>query len=201
MFVFSSSIFGCPYNLHPEKPWLRRTIRGTIATGVAVASPVLLVGAAVAAAVLLPSVGIYRLARRIRARRLLRRLQSMTNSEPDITDDEEATRAGYIRAMFAPDFDPDEVENILGARLEEIRRLANLEANPEQDFPLAIFADMDVENLFNDTVDDHSHTAVTDFRTCPNTPAVLRRVHFSRSLDDVVSKPATAIPRHLLMDI
>ena len=161
----------------------------------------LLVGAAAAAAVLLPSVGIYRLARRIRARRVLRRLQSMTNTELDITDDDEAgIRRDYARAMLPPGLDADEFESIFGAQLEEIRRLANMETNSEPDFPLAIFADMDVENLFNDTVDDHSHAAATDFRTCPNTPAVLRRVHFSRSLDDLVSTPATAIPRHVFLD-
>ncbi|CAF4528300.1 unnamed protein product, partial [Rotaria magnacalcarata] len=34
-------MFGCPYNFYPEKPWLRRTIRGMIATGVVVASPII----------------------------------------------------------------------------------------------------------------------------------------------------------------
>ena len=52
-FSHLSSLLGCPYNLHAKRPWLRRTVRGAIATSVVVAAPVLVVGAVTAAVVVL----------------------------------------------------------------------------------------------------------------------------------------------------
>ena len=190
------SMFGCPYNLHPGKPWLRRTIRGAIATGVVVASPVLLVGAATVAVFALPTVGVYRLVRHVRARRLLRHLNSFSANHPNINglidDDLFNDPLGVIH--------PDALEREIRDSLEDLRRHI-AERNFQRDFPLFIFADMDVENLFTDSVDDHSHTAATDFRTCPNTPAVPRRLHVSRSLNNLTSTNGLLIHRPLSIDL
>jgi hypothetical protein len=148
-------MLGCPYNLHPERPWLRRTIRGAIATGVVVAAPLLAVGAITAAVTVLPSVGIYRFVRHLRNRRYTRGTIHDLMGEQEMPFDQEA-------ALEA-----------LGMEVEETSRA--LRASPviddtitmEDDFPLSIYADMDVEKLF---VEDERSTS--DFISCPTTPAI-----------------------------
>ncbi|CAF3819873.1 unnamed protein product [Adineta steineri] len=161
------SVFGCPKNLHPNKPWLRRTIRGTIATGVVIASPIVAVGAVTAAVTILPTVGIYRLVKRARARRRAHQLIVSALVRDYSTEDEDTGHAHFdphldMNAEVAryraeleeelpmhDDFDP-ELDGIAEmahyrALLEE--RVANY-AN--EIFPLAIFADMDVVGLVLD---------------------------------------------------
>ncbi|CAF0784606.1 unnamed protein product [Didymodactylos carnosus] len=62
-------MFGCPYNFHPDKPWLRRTIRGLVASGIAISSPVIAVGAITAAVAVLPPLAVYRLVKHIREKK------------------------------------------------------------------------------------------------------------------------------------
>jgi hypothetical protein len=154
-------MLGCPYNLHPEKPWLRRTIRGAIASGVVIASPLIVVGAVTAAVTVLPSVGIYRFVKHIRNRRYARaaahELVAGQHVLFDINQDEQLDLAA------------------IPAENEEIQRLRGLTRPSssnniimtEDSFPLSIFADMDVENLF---VEDER--PISDFQTCPTTPAI-----------------------------
>ena len=130
-------MLGCPYNLHPEKPWLRRTIRGAIATGVVVAAPLIAVGAVTAAVTVLPTVGIYRLVRHVRNPRYARaaaahELLDARENRPDI--------------MMAP-FDHEDID-IDTPRLVQLMNSLTNPIQHEDDFPLSIFADMDVENLF-----------------------------------------------------
>ena len=54
MRLFDFSILGCPNNLYPNHPWRRRAIRGSIATVVVISSPLIVVGALVAAVVFMP---------------------------------------------------------------------------------------------------------------------------------------------------
>lgn len=140
-------MLGCPYNLHPEKPWLRRTIRGAIATGVVVASPLLIVGAATAAVTVLPTVGIFRLVKRARTRRYVRTAMRDAQAAQPMTLD--PNNEGF---HIGVDLDiPFPGHDMLGA-LRHIRFIAALNTVPtaEDDFPLSIFTDMDVEHLFTE---------------------------------------------------
>lgn len=144
-------MFGCPYNLHPKKPWLRRTIRGSIATGVIVASPVIVVGAVTAAVTVLPTLGVYKLVRHIRSRRRAHAAAVMRDYEvPDILLDMHADFYGQLSAEDFPEGIVDGEESpyqpilsLLGIATEE---------NSNDAFPLSIYADMDVENLFTDVI-------------------------------------------------
>jgi len=123
------SVLGCPYNLHPEKPWLRRTIRGAVATGVVVTAPIILAGALTAAVTVLPSIGIYKAVKHVRRRR--RRAPNY------------AVGFTVLRAQ-----QPEAQDDLLTE--EEITQfLAQFRAERENEFPLAIFADMDIEHLFD----------------------------------------------------
>lgn len=139
------SIFGCPYNLTPDRPWLRRVIRGSIATGVVVVSPLIVVGAGVAAITVLPPVGIYRLVQTIRRRRAARRMASLA-SPPSFSLNAD------LQTQFA---DLINSGQILPEHLELLHRFdflldeaTNRNNNNEVENP---FADMDVENLFTET--------------------------------------------------
>lgn len=159
-----SSIFGCPYNLHPESPWLRRTIRGTIATGVVIASPLIAVGAVTAAVTVLPTFGVYRLVKHVRTHRRART----------------TLRNAYIQRQFNLDGDlevpdmmqesdlSDEIDDHIDMMLRLHQMVADRAARTrEDDFPLSIFADMDVENLFND-----GERIPTDAQVCPIIPSI-----------------------------
>lgn len=135
------SIFGCPYNLAPERPWLRRTIRGSIATGVVVASPLILAGVTVAAVTVLPPVGIYRLTQHIRRRRAARRAQTYMSTPPIVPTFDE------LDAGELPEYQHFYGET-LAASAQELGLL--LEVQEEQENEENPFALMDVENLFVD---------------------------------------------------
>jgi hypothetical protein len=161
-FLFNSML-GCPYNLHPEKPWLRRTIRGVIATGIVVASPLIVAGAVTAAVTVLPSIGIYRFVKNTRNRR-----RALRNAQEILAGDRVSLNEDHDRQQFEL-FNRDlDVEEIL-RRLREYNPTIVIQTI-EEDFPLSIFADMDVEHLF---VEDDK--LVPGFKTCPTTPEINMR--------------------------
>ena len=71
------SPFGCKYNLYPDKPILRHTVRGLVAGAATLAIPVAAVGAvallAVGTTIGAPTYGTYRLVKHIRSKRQERR--------------------------------------------------------------------------------------------------------------------------------
>lgn len=151
-------MLGCPYNLHPEKPWLRRTIRGAIATGVVVASPLIVVGAVTAAVTVLPTVGIYRLVKHVRHRRRTRTIVRDLITEHQMEDDldlelpENMPELAFLSEENQP---PAEF-------LRRLRRYVDTHTVriTEDEFP---FADMDVEHLFNED-EQTTSDAQTDVR-------------------------------------
>ncbi|CAF1502841.1 unnamed protein product [Rotaria sordida] len=175
------SMFGCPYNLHPEKPWLRRTIRGSIATGVIVASPILAVGAVTAAVVVLPPVGIYKLVKHIRSRRSTKTANTFLTSQHILfNQDNEQQQPLFQFELVRENINPEEIMRILRERFTRLNNTQINNENINEEFPLSIFADMDVENLFSE--DDKPQL---DFRTCPTTPSInIRKIH-SQSLNNL----------------
>ncbi len=203
--MFLISMFGCPYNFYPEKPWLRRTIRGVIATGVVVASPVIVAGAVTAAITVLPPFGIYKLVNRIRSRRYTQAHHEFPVGEPFLIEPDLD-----VPQTFAPGGFPFDVRFHLGAN--DSRRQApdelsltptlNEDDDEEQsnneinfDFPLSIFAEMDIEHLFSDN-DDELNNSPLDFRTCPTTPALIIRKGRSQSLSQLTTNYHSSINRH-----
>jgi len=183
-------MFGCPYNLHPERPWLRRTIRGVIATGFVVTSPIIVVGAATAAITVLPPLGIYKLVKYVRSRRHAVPLHANLEVEELSYDAGLERIREEFREQFLIDLLADTSNDELADLLQEGQELFNkitIEA-----FPLSIFADMDVENLFSD--DDKPSS---EFRTCPTTPAITMRKIYSKSLDNLTTIKHVIINRHL----
>jgi hypothetical protein len=86
-----NSVLGCPYNFHPESPWFRRTIHGVVATASAVFPPLIVAGAVT----VLPSAGIYRFVKHIRARRYARSVAThrcLVVQERIVTEFEERLR-------------------------------------------------------------------------------------------------------------
>ncbi|CAF0781407.1 unnamed protein product [Adineta ricciae] len=64
----------------------------------------------------------------------------------------------------------------------------------DSDFPLSIFADMDVEHLF--TNDDHVINSPLNYHTCPTTPASPLRKDGSHSLTDLSTTNQPSLNRH-----
>jgi hypothetical protein len=98
-FIESQILFfhlGCKYNLYPDKPILRRTVRGLVAGAATVAAPVAAVGAAailaVGATIGAPTYGTYRLVKYIRNKRRVRHVRShsvaRTFNENESVDDD-----------------------------------------------------------------------------------------------------------------
>jgi hypothetical protein len=175
-------VFGCPYNLHPERPWLRRTIRGMIATGVVVVSPLVVAGAVTAAVTVLPSIGIYKFVKHVRSRRHRHNTEGFLAGLQVFPDqDNEQQQELFQFDLTDGGFNVQEAVRIL--RLVELAN--NIQTNNEninEDFPLSIFADMDVENLFS----EHDKPS-SDFRTCPTTPAINIRQDHTESLDNLTT--------------
>ena len=201
-------MFGCPYNFYPEKPWLRRTIRGVIATGVVVASPVIVVGAVTAAITVLPPFGIYKLVHKIRSRRHAQTYHEFPVGEPFLIEpdlDVPQTFGGppgllfdmnrydlrrhTVTLSFAQTLDEDDDDDD-----DEDEEQNSKEINI--DFPLSIFAEMDVEHLFSDNDDDELNSSPSDFRTCPTTPATNIRKGRSQSLSQLTTNYHSSINRH-----
>lgn len=88
---------GCKYNLYPDKPVLRHTVRGLVAGAVTLAAPVAAVGAvallAVGTTIGAPTYGTYRLVKHIRNRRRNRRFicppTRATSENPNNSDDDD----------------------------------------------------------------------------------------------------------------
>lgn len=205
-------MFGCPYNFYPEKPWLRRTIRGAIATGVVVASPVIIAGAVTAAITVLPPFGIYKLVHRIRSRRHLQSHHDFPVGEPFLIepnlDAPQTLVYGGLQFDFHGNLAADEIMRMIRERSEEMSMTQTSDENDDfehddkQDinveFPLSIFADMDIEHLFSNehNNDDELNNSPLDFRTCPTTPAATRRIVRSRSLGLLTTNCHSTIHRH-----
>lgn len=100
LFIESNKHFvrlGCKYNLYPDKPILRRTVRGLVAGAATLAAPVAAVGAvailAVGTTIAAPTYGTFRLIRHIRNKRRARHHRSdtrQTTSSEDTIDNDEA---------------------------------------------------------------------------------------------------------------
>ncbi len=127
---------GCKYNLYPDKPALRYTVRGLVAGAATLAAPVAAVGAvallAVGTTIGAPTYGTYRLVKHIRNKRRARRLQggqSRTASDINVDSSVNTEDDNYIRAVEAA------VEASLETfREEEMKRdLTNLHLNESDD--------------------------------------------------------------------
>ncbi|CAF1502280.1 unnamed protein product, partial [Didymodactylos carnosus] len=181
------NIFGCPYNFHPEKPWLRRTIRGLIASSLVITSPVVVVGAITAAVTVLPPFAIYRLIKHLREKR------SSYHYQWIVTDD----RHFQLLNEFDEDHPiyPDDMlqalreqfEGLIDQRNEDSGQLQNnndsnddvyetvYHSNLQDDNEVSVygkwnyvFSNMDVENLFKDLNIESSVTINNDNNNNPN---------------------------------
>ncbi len=198
------SMFGCPYNFYPEKPWLRRTIRGVIATGVVVTSPVIVVCAVTAAITVLPPVGLYKLVNKIRSRRHAQAYHGFPVGEPFLIEpdlDVPQTfggAAGFPFDLGGNDFRRQVTEILSSIQTSEEDDDEEQSTNEINfDFPLSIFSEMDVEHLFSDhDKDDELNNSPLDFRTCPTTPATIIRKGRSQSLSQLTTNYHSTINRH-----
>ncbi|UJR36419.1 hypothetical protein I4U23_029142 [Adineta vaga] len=199
------SMFGCPYNFYPEKPWLRRTIRGMIATGVVVASPVIVAGAVTAAITVLPPFGIYKLVKHVRNRRHPHIETAFPIGEPFLLEHDLGERQAMIHAAFHMDLHGDLTEDILRALRQHSGGLSfthtldeddpdDIDNEIDHDFPLSIFADMDVEHLFSDF--NEICNSPLNYRTCPTTPASTIGKDRSQSLNNLSANLHQSLNRH-----
>ncbi|CAF1118787.1 unnamed protein product [Adineta steineri] len=203
------SMFGCPYNFYPEKPWLRRTIRGVIATSVVVASPVIVAGAVTAAITVLPPFGIYKLVKRVRSRRHPQIEATFPIGEPFLIEPDLNDREALMRATFQYNLRGDLADDIMrvlrqhtegfsfNPTIDDDDNQSNNEYN--QDFPLSIFAEMDIEHLFSDNNNndnDEPNNPPLDYRTCPTTPASTIRKGLSQSLTNLSANYRASLNRH-----
>jgi hypothetical protein len=200
-------MFGCPYNFYPEKPWLRRTIRGMIATGVVVASPVIIVGAVTAAVTVLPPFGIYKLIKRVRSHRHAQMAPDFPVGEPFLIepdlDDPQALAHAAFQFDLHGNLPADDLMRILRQRYGGLSLPHTMDEDDDGqseneinlEFPLSIFAEMDIEHLFSDD-NDESNNSPLDFRTCPTTPASTMRKGRSRSLSHLTMNYHSSINRH-----
>ncbi|CAF1673830.1 unnamed protein product [Rotaria magnacalcarata] len=204
------SMFGCPYNFYPEKPWLRRTIRGMIATGVVVASPIIVAGAVTAAVTVLPPFGVYRLVRHARARRRANAAANYPIGTPFLIEPDLDDPPVLPLTTFQFDLHGDYgTVNMMRALRQQIGGLSITQILDEEhtemsenevdaDFPLSVFADMNVEELIahDDDDKDESNNSPLNFRTCPTTPASAVRKGLSRSLHNLTVTYPPSINRH-----
>jgi hypothetical protein len=100
---------GCKYNLYPDKPILRRTVRGLVAGAATLAAPVAAVGAvallAVGTTIGAPTYGTYRLVKHIRRKRRSRHFR----------------RPSLPPSTNRNDSDDDDLERAVAASLETYR--------------------------------------------------------------------------------
>jgi hypothetical protein len=131
------SPLGCKYNLYPDKPILRRTVRGLVAGAATLALPVAAVGAvallAVGTTIGAPTYGTYRLVKHIRSRRQERRRRHHMNtiSRQWTTNDSIST---YINGADQRINQTDDYQRALQASLitfrEENQRREQSQATP-----------------------------------------------------------------------
>lgn len=202
-------MFGCPYNFYPEKPWLRRTIRGMIATGVVIASPVIVAGALTAAVTVLPPFGIYKLVKHIRSRRHPHIEANFPIGEPFLIEPDFDDPHALVHTAFQFDLHGDFADDIMRVLRQRTGGLTFTQTTDEDrsenemniDFPLSIFSDMDVEHLFSDINHYESNNSPVNYRTCPNTPASTMRKGLSRSLNNLTANYHVPLNRHYSMTI
>ena len=118
------SPLGCKYNLYPDKPILRHTVRGLVAGAATLSIPVAAVGAAallaVGATIGAPTYGTYRLVKHIRSRRQERRRRHhmKTISRQWTTNDSLST---YINGSDERITENDEYQRAIQASLITFR--------------------------------------------------------------------------------
>jgi len=131
------SPLGCKYNLYPDKPILRRTVRGLVAGAATLAIPVAAVGAvallAVGTTIGAPTYGTYRLVKHIRSRRQQhrRRQHLQAISRQWTTSDSLST---YVNALDEHNTENDDYHRAIQASLityrEETQRREQREVTP-----------------------------------------------------------------------
>ncbi|CAF2693899.1 unnamed protein product [Rotaria sp. Silwood2] len=152
------SPLGCKYNLYPDKPLLRHTVRGLVAGAATLALPVAAVGAvallAVGTTIGAPTYGTYRLVKHIRTKRQERRRRDhmATISRQSATNDSLST---YINGADDPNTETDDIQRAVQASLityrEEIARREQREVTPYPSRHLNHFNQNDDDD---DSVDD-----------------------------------------------
>jgi hypothetical protein len=150
------SPLGCKYNLYPDKPILRHTVRGLVAGAATLAIPVAAVGAvallAVGTTIGAPTYGTYRLVKHIRSRRQerRRRYHMETISRQWTTNDSLST---YVNAADERNTETDDYQRAVQASLitykEENTKREQREVTPYPPRRLSYFNQND-----NDDDDD-----------------------------------------------
>ena len=106
---------GCKYNLYPDKPILRHTVRGLVAGAATLAAPVAAVGAiallTVGATIGGPTYGTYRLVKHIRNKRKQRRRLRVINNLTMNNSDENPQRRPNADRDENNDNDDDEEDD------------------------------------------------------------------------------------------
>jgi hypothetical protein len=117
------SHLGCKYNLYPDKPLLRHTVRGLVAGAATLAAPVAAVGAvallAVGTTIGAPTYGTYRLVRHIRRKRTTRNSHASVAVQRDPIDE------------HLTDSDDDDLTRAIEASMETFRE----ETDKKEDVP------------------------------------------------------------------
>jgi hypothetical protein len=131
------SPLGCKYNLYPDKPILRHTVRGLVAGAATLAIPVAAVGAvallAVGTTIGAPTYGTYRLVKHIRSKRQERhrRRHMETISREWTTSDSLST---YVNGAEERNTEADDIQRAVQASLitfrEESTRRDQREVTP-----------------------------------------------------------------------
>ncbi|CAF1285017.1 unnamed protein product [Adineta steineri] len=138
------SPLGCKYNLYPDKPILRHTVRGLVVGAATLAIPVAAVGAiamlAVGTTIGAPTYGTYRLVKHIRSKRQDRRRRQYmeTISRQWTTSDSLST---YINTIDERNTEIDDIEKAIQASLityrNEISKREQREVTP---YPIRRFS-------------------------------------------------------------
>jgi len=155
------SPLGCKYNLYPDKPILRHTVRGLVAGAATLAIPVAAVGAvallAVGTTIGAPTYGTYRLVKHIRSRRQERhrRHNMETISRQWTTNDSLST---YINGVDERNTETDDYHRAVRESLitfrEEAARREQREVTPYPIRRLSYFNQNEDDDYDDDSVDD-----------------------------------------------
>ncbi|UJR23243.1 hypothetical protein I4U23_026263 [Adineta vaga] len=154
------SPFGCKYNLYPDKPILRRTVRGLVTGFATLTIPVAVVGAvailAVGTTIAVPTYGTYRLIKHIRSKRYERhqrhRIEDTLSRQWTTNDSLIST---YVNGTDEQNIEVDNIEKAIQASLitfreETIRREEQSEVSPYLIKHLHHFNPIDLDNQDSD---------------------------------------------------
>jgi hypothetical protein len=152
------SPLGCKYNLYPDKPILRHTVRGLIAGAATLAIPVAAVGAvallAIGTTIGAPTYGTYRLVKHIRSQRQQRRRRHHMETQSTTND----SLSTYINGADQTIIEIDHYQRALQASLitfrEENHRREQREITPYPIRRLSYFNQNDNDNDDDDDDDD-----------------------------------------------